>query len=86
MLMHIRSTRACVFQAAADRSERIRQLDLRLQHRDPPLGFLRRQILLEQFRLIGLGAKRAQRRQLARRHRGIDLAGEAGYGVAPKNL
>ena len=60
-------------------SKRIRQLDLRLQRRNPPLGFPRRQILLEQFRLIRLGAECAERRQLARRHRCVDLVGEAGH-------
>jgi hypothetical protein len=62
---------------ASQCSKRIRQFDLRLQRRDPPLGFLCRQIPLEQFRLVGLGAERAQRRQLAGRHRGVDLAGQA---------
>jgi hypothetical protein len=62
-LMHIRSTRLC-FQVAAYRSERIRQLDLRLQRRNPPLGFPGRQVLLELFWLIGLGTERAE--QVAR--------------------
>jgi hypothetical protein len=55
--------------ATADRSERVCQLDLRLQRCDPLLGFPCRQVFLEQFRLIRLGAERAQRRQLAGRHR-----------------
>src|SRR5207245_729061 len=65
-------------------SERIRQLDLRLQRRNPSLGFAGRQILLELFWLIGLGAERAQRRQLAGRHWGVDLVGEAGHRELPK--
>jgi hypothetical protein len=77
---------AYLVEATADRSERVCQLDLRLQCRNPSLGFPRRQILLEQFRLISLGAERAQRRQLARRHRRVDLIGEAGHRGAPKNL
>jgi hypothetical protein len=46
-----------VFQVAAYRSERTRQLDLRLQRRNPPLGFPGRQVLLELFWLIGLGTE-----------------------------
>jgi hypothetical protein len=60
-------------------SERIRQFDLRFQRHNPPLGFPGRQVPLEQFRLIRLGAERAQRRQLAGRHRGVQLVGEAGH-------
>jgi hypothetical protein len=60
-------------------SKRIRQLDLRLQRRDPPLRFPGRQIRLEQFRLIRFGAERTERRQLAWRHRRVDLVGEAGH-------
>ena len=67
------------FKQQPDPSKRIRQRDLRLQRRNPPLGFPCRQVLLEQFWLIGLGAERAERRQLARRHRRVDLVGEAGH-------
>src|SRR5438552_11783723 len=73
------------FTKLSARSKRVRQLDLRLQRRDPPLGFPCRQLLLEQFRLIRLGAEGAERRQLARRHWRIDLVGEAGHRELQKN-
>ena len=77
-MLHSRA--GLLFEATADRSERIRQLDLCLQRRNPPLGFPRRQVLLELFWLIRLGAERAERRQLAGRHRGVDLVGERVIG------
>src|SRR5438445_11417153 len=67
------------FTKLSARSKRIRELDLRLQRSNPPLGFPCRQVLLEQFWLIRLGAEGAERRQLARRHWCIDLVGEAGH-------
>lgn len=63
--------------AEATGLKRVRQLDFRLQDRNPAIGFLRGQVRLEQLRLVSLGAEGAQGGQLARGDRGVDLVGQA---------